>query len=164
MSDHPEVLTVYMQMWNERDPELIRGHLDRCVSEDCLCVDPLHNHTGRVALEANVREVRATYPDADQVVEAELLRHPIVKDPDGLVGAQHVLRVGISFDSGDERSKRKRYRHSTQNDDLWSLYSKPDNGLAGRADPRRRTAFSKSPFQATASIRLIRRLCLQLQY
>jgi hypothetical protein len=63
--DVPEVLRHYLRMWNERDPERIRAHLDRCVGDDCWWVDPLHRHTGRDALEANVREFRATYPDAD---------------------------------------------------------------------------------------------------
>ncbi len=61
----PPVLQDYLRMWNERDLDQIRGHLDRCVGDDCWWVDPLHQHTGRDALEANVREFRATYPDAD---------------------------------------------------------------------------------------------------
>jgi SnoaL-like protein len=69
MSDRPEALERYLEMWNERDPELIRGHLDRCVSENCLWVDPIHQHIGRDALEANVRGFRSTYPDADGMIE-----------------------------------------------------------------------------------------------
>ena len=61
----PAVLTTYMQMWNERDPDAIRGHLDAAVSDDCLWVDPQHHHIGRDALEANVRAFRAQFPDAD---------------------------------------------------------------------------------------------------
>jgi len=61
----PEILQHYLRMWNERGPDQIRAHLDRCVGDDCWWVDPLHQHTGRDALEANVREFRATYPDAD---------------------------------------------------------------------------------------------------
>lgn len=64
-ADAPEVLRHYLRMWNERDPDVIRAHLDRCVGDDCWWVDPLHQHTGRDALEANVREFRSTYPDAD---------------------------------------------------------------------------------------------------
>ncbi|MEZ5246980.1 MAG: nuclear transport factor 2 family protein [Acidimicrobiales bacterium] len=63
--DVPEVLRHYLRMWNERDPAEIRAHLDRCVGDDCWWVDPVHQHTGRDGLEANVREFRATYPDAD---------------------------------------------------------------------------------------------------
>lgn len=84
MSDRPEALERYLQMWNERDPELIRGHLDRCVSENCLWVDPLHQHVGRDALEANVREFRSTYPDAD-------------------------LRLGSNIDSHNDRHRYEWY-------------------------------------------------------
>ncbi|MEM9464482.1 MAG: nuclear transport factor 2 family protein [Actinomycetota bacterium] len=61
----PPALVRYMHMWNERDPEAIRGHLDDAVSDDCLWVDPQHHHRGRDALEANVRGFRETFPDAD---------------------------------------------------------------------------------------------------
>lgn len=61
----PDVLHRYMAMWNERDVEKVRTHLDSCVSESCLWVDPQHQHTGRDALEANVRGFRASFPDAD---------------------------------------------------------------------------------------------------
>lgn len=64
-TDIPEVLRDYLRMWNESDPDRIRTHLDRCVAEDCVWVDPLHNHVGRDALESNVREFRATYPSAE---------------------------------------------------------------------------------------------------
>lgn len=63
--DVPEVLRHYLRMWNEQDPDRIRSHLDRCVAPDCWWVDPLHQHTGRDPLEANVREFRATYPGAE---------------------------------------------------------------------------------------------------
>jgi hypothetical protein len=62
--DSPDALKHYLAMWNERDHERIRGHLDQCVADDCWWVDPLHQHRGRDALEANVREFRATYADA----------------------------------------------------------------------------------------------------
>ena len=71
----PAVLVTYMQMWNERDPEAIRGHLDAAVSEDCLWVDPQHQHTGRDALEANVRGFRATFPNADLGVGSNVDAH-----------------------------------------------------------------------------------------
>ncbi len=65
MNDTPDVLEHYLRMWNERDSAQIPGHLDCCVGDDCWWVDPLHQHVGRDALEANVREFRATYPDAE---------------------------------------------------------------------------------------------------
>jgi hypothetical protein len=40
----------YCRMWNELDSDPIRGHLDLAISEDCLCVDPQHAHTGGDAL------------------------------------------------------------------------------------------------------------------
>ena len=63
-ADQPEVLVHYLTMWNELDIDKIRGHLDACVSDDCLWIDPLHQHTGRDALEQNVREFRASFPTA----------------------------------------------------------------------------------------------------
>ena len=60
----PEVLQRYLAMWNEKDPDQVRRHLDTCVADTCWWVDPLHQHVGRDALEANVREFRATYPTA----------------------------------------------------------------------------------------------------
>ena len=71
----PAVLVTYMQMWNERDLDAIRGHLDAAVSEDCLWVDPQHQHTGRDALEANVRGFRATFPNADLGVGSNVDAH-----------------------------------------------------------------------------------------
>ncbi|MDW3220544.1 MAG: nuclear transport factor 2 family protein [Acidimicrobiales bacterium] len=62
--DAPPPLVHYLHMWNERDPDVIRPHLDRCVADDCLWVDPLHQHVGRDALEENVRTFRTEFPDA----------------------------------------------------------------------------------------------------
>jgi hypothetical protein len=53
--DIPEVVQHYLQMWNEPDTDEIRGHIDRAVSEDCWWMNPMHTHTGRDALEDNVR-------------------------------------------------------------------------------------------------------------
>ncbi|MEM9521853.1 MAG: nuclear transport factor 2 family protein [Actinomycetota bacterium] len=71
----PHVLTSYMQMWNERDPDAIRAHLDRAVSDDCVWVDPQHNHVGRDALEANVRGFRSQFPNADLGVGSNVDGH-----------------------------------------------------------------------------------------
>ena len=60
----PEAMQHYLRMWNERDPELIRAHLDVGVTEDCLWVDPKHSHVGRDALEDNVRGFRRDLPTA----------------------------------------------------------------------------------------------------
>ncbi|MEM8707126.1 MAG: nuclear transport factor 2 family protein [Actinomycetota bacterium] len=74
-ADAPSVLVTYMQMWNERDPDSIRDHLDAAVSEDCVWVDPQHNHVGRDALEENVRGFRATFPNADLGVGSNVDGH-----------------------------------------------------------------------------------------
>ena len=60
----PEAMQHYLRMWNELDSELIRGHLDLAVANDCLWVDPHNAHTGRDALESNVREFRRNFPTA----------------------------------------------------------------------------------------------------
>lgn len=64
-ADLPDAMRHYLQMWNEPDIERVRGHLDLAVSPDCVWVDPLHNHVGRDALEANVTEFRTSYPGAE---------------------------------------------------------------------------------------------------
>ena len=74
-SDTPEILQDYLRMWNEREPDRIRTHLDRCVDGDCWWVDPLHQHTGRDALEANVRAFRSTYPDAELGLGSDVDSH-----------------------------------------------------------------------------------------
>lgn len=65
VSDLPEAIQHYLRMWNEPDPEAIRGHLDRAVSTDCLWVDPQQSLVGRDALEANVRRFRAKFGGAE---------------------------------------------------------------------------------------------------
>lgn len=63
-ADAPDVLKHYLSAWNEHDLDALRPHLDACVADDCLWIDPLHQHTGLDALEANIREFRSTYTDA----------------------------------------------------------------------------------------------------
>jgi len=64
--DHlPASMQAYLRMWNEPDPAMIRHHLEVAVTDDCLWVDPLHQHVGREPLHAQVNEFRQTYPDAD---------------------------------------------------------------------------------------------------
>ncbi|MFT5063321.1 MAG: hypothetical protein ACI91G_000688 [Gammaproteobacteria bacterium] len=64
-SQIPESLKHYLLMWNELNPDDIRGHLDRAVSDDCLWVDPQHSHIGRDALEENVRGFHSKYGSAE---------------------------------------------------------------------------------------------------
>lgn len=71
----PPALYDYLNMWNERDPDAIRGHLDKAVSDDCLWVDPQHSHIGRDALEANVRGFRDKYGSAELTLASNVDGH-----------------------------------------------------------------------------------------
>ena len=65
MRNLPEAFDHYLQMWNERDPDLVRGHLDRAVSEDVIFADPRDFHVGRDELHRNTTRFRRAFPDAD---------------------------------------------------------------------------------------------------
>lgn len=71
----PDVLVHYWAMWNEPDVDRIRGHLDRAVTTEVIWVDPRHAHTGRDALEANVRSLRTDKPDYRFVIASEVDGH-----------------------------------------------------------------------------------------
>lgn len=71
----PEAMEHYWTMWNERDIDQVRGHLDRAVTEDFLFADPTNFHKGRDALEANVRGFRAERPDAELTMASRLDSH-----------------------------------------------------------------------------------------
>ena len=73
--DMPDALCHYWRMWNEPNVELVRGHLELAVSDDVLFVDPLHNHVGKDALEANVRTLRTENPDFFFVMASEFDGH-----------------------------------------------------------------------------------------
>jgi hypothetical protein len=73
--DMPDSLRHYWDMWNEPDVAKVRGHLDRAVSDDVLFVDPLHNHVGRDALEANVCALRTDKPAYFFALASELDGH-----------------------------------------------------------------------------------------
>lgn len=75
MAKHPAALRHYFDMWNERDLDSIRGHLDIAVSEDFDFCDPVHHHRGRDALEANVRQLRTERPDASFSILTKLDHH-----------------------------------------------------------------------------------------
>ena len=64
MSDLPESMNHYLAMWNELDPDRIRLHLDKAVSEDMIFADPRNFHVGRDELEHNVLVFRRRFPDA----------------------------------------------------------------------------------------------------
>lgn len=60
---HP-AFALYLAMWNERDPDRVRGHLDQAVTEDVLFVDPANVTRGRDEMEAMVLELLAGQPGA----------------------------------------------------------------------------------------------------
>ena len=64
MANHPEALEHMLAAWNERDPERIRGHLDRALADDVVFCDPQNHVTGLDAFEAMVREFRKDLPEA----------------------------------------------------------------------------------------------------
>ena len=64
MDGLPEAFAHYLDMWNERDPGLVRGHLDKAVSEDMVFADPRDYHIGRDALHKNVRRFHRAFPGA----------------------------------------------------------------------------------------------------
>jgi hypothetical protein len=65
----------YFAMWNETDPDRARAHLDQAVTEDFEFCDPLHHHTGRDALFANVVSVQADFPGARFMVASRVDSH-----------------------------------------------------------------------------------------
>ena len=71
----PSPFDHYFAMWNERDLDLVRTHLDRAVTAGFIFCDPLNDHTGRDALEHNVREFRAKYPNADLALASGIDSH-----------------------------------------------------------------------------------------
>ncbi len=71
----PEALLDYLRMWNEQNPNNIRSHLDKAVAENCIWVDPQHNHIGRDALEANVKSFREKFTDAELILASNIDSH-----------------------------------------------------------------------------------------
>lgn len=65
MATMPEALAHSLAMWNERDPDRVREHIDRGVAEDVSFVDPRGEHLGRDALHEAVRRFRTAFPEAD---------------------------------------------------------------------------------------------------
>ncbi len=65
MSGYPESLDHMMAAWNERDPDKVRGHLERALAPDVEFIDPSIETHGIDEFEANVHEVHARIPGAD---------------------------------------------------------------------------------------------------
>ena len=68
----PDALRHYWTMWNEPDLDHVRRHLDLAVSVDFVFADPMHFHTGRDALEDNVRTLRTNKPHYRLAIASEL--------------------------------------------------------------------------------------------
>lgn len=65
MSRYPnEAFEHYWTMWNSADADKARHHLDLAVTEDFIFCDPVEYHTGRDALEQNVRQFKKRFPNA----------------------------------------------------------------------------------------------------
>jgi hypothetical protein len=64
MTEVPASFVHYLAAWNERDPEQIRGHLDRAVSSDVVFADPANHTVGVVELEALIRSAHHGLPQA----------------------------------------------------------------------------------------------------
>ncbi len=60
----PVVLDRMLAMWNERDPDQVRGYVDSVLSEDVIFIDPANSITGRDAFEEMVKKFRAGAPEA----------------------------------------------------------------------------------------------------
>jgi len=75
INDIPKSLTHYLDMWNEHNIDSIRKHLDLAITDDCLWVDPQHNHIGKQALEDNVRKFRTKFPQAILAINSTIDGH-----------------------------------------------------------------------------------------
>ena len=63
--DYPESFDHMLAAWNERDPERVRGHLERALAPDVHFIDPSIETRGLDEFEANVHAVQARIPGAD---------------------------------------------------------------------------------------------------
>lgn len=64
MSEHPECLDHMLAAWNESEPSLVRGHLERGLAPGIRFVDPSIDVIGFDGFEANIREVKSKLPGA----------------------------------------------------------------------------------------------------
>jgi hypothetical protein len=62
-SDH-EIVDRMLDVWNEKNPELVLARLDAVLSADIVFIDPTITTRGLIEFEANVRGFRAKYPHA----------------------------------------------------------------------------------------------------
>jgi hypothetical protein len=64
LPDYPESFDHMLAAWNERDPDLIRRHLEQALAIDVEFADPANFVAGINAFEQMVRAFRAERPDA----------------------------------------------------------------------------------------------------
>ncbi|MEM9488808.1 MAG: nuclear transport factor 2 family protein [Myxococcota bacterium] len=76
--------------WNERDPDQIRGHLERALAPDVEFIDPSISTRGIDEFEANVRNFRARFPDA------------VCSRSSGVDGHHHLFRYDWAIHQGDK--------------------------------------------------------------
>ncbi len=64
MTSHPESLDNMLAAWNERDPDKVRGHLDKALAPGIEFIDPSITTRGIDEFEANVHDVHRSLPGA----------------------------------------------------------------------------------------------------
>lgn len=67
MADYPESFDHMLAAWNEQDPALVRGHLEKALAPTIRFVDPSIDVTGIDGFEKNVHEVHARIPGAEYI-------------------------------------------------------------------------------------------------
>jgi hypothetical protein len=62
---YPESLDHMLAAWNEADPSMVRGHLERALASTVEFIDPSVEMHGLDEFEANVHNVHASLPGAE---------------------------------------------------------------------------------------------------
>jgi hypothetical protein len=62
---YPESLDHMLAAWNEADPSMVRGHLERALASTVEFIDPSVETHGLDEFEANVHNVHASLPGAE---------------------------------------------------------------------------------------------------
>ena len=90
MTQVPEAFGHMLAAWNERDPDAIRAHLDRALSDDVVFCDPNYLVEGKDAFEAMVRAFRQQLPDGN------------CSRTSGVDAHHHLFRYNWAVKNGDE--------------------------------------------------------------
>ncbi len=75
MTPHPESLDHMLAAWNESDPDLVRGHLEKALAPEVEFIDPSIETHGIDEFEANVHEVHRQVPGATYERTSRVDRH-----------------------------------------------------------------------------------------